>query len=107
MQVQTPALQVCPPAHILHATPPVPQVPVAEVWHFPELSQQPDEQDVESQTHCPLPLQRCPVRHAPQAAPPVPHAPAASLAYGVHVTPLQHPVAQEAAVQVHAPALQT
>ena len=106
LHVHAPALQVCPVTQPLHAVPPVPHVALAEVWHFPELSQHPDGQDVPSQTHCPLPLQRCPVTQAEHAAPPVPHEPAASLAYGTHVTPLQQPLAHEAAVQVQAPALQ-
>ena len=86
-----------------HAAPLTPQVPLLDVWHLPELSQQP-EQDVESQTHLPPVLQCCPGEHDPQAAPRAPHVPGASLAYGTHVVPLQHPFGHEAAVHVQAPA---
>jgi hypothetical protein len=64
---------------LTHAVPLTPQVPLLDVWHFPELSQHP-EQDVESQTHLPLALQCCPGEHDPQAAPPAPHVPGASFA---------------------------
>jgi hypothetical protein len=80
LHTQAPALHVCPVAHATHAMPPVPHEPFAEVWHLPELSQQPLGHEVASQTHAPLPLQRCPCRQAPQVAPPVPQVPAPSLA---------------------------
>ncbi len=105
LQTQAPEpLHVCPLAHREHAAPLTPQVPLLEVWHFPVLSQQP-EQDVESQTQRPPVLQCCPTRHAEHAAPPVPQLPACSLAYTTQLAPLQQPLAQEPAVHVHAPAL--
>ena len=49
-----PPLAHClPPVHPTHAAPPVPQVAVLDVWHWPLLSQQPVEHDVPSQTHLP------------------------------------------------------
>jgi hypothetical protein len=79
LHTQAPALQAVPVPHGVHLAPFTPQVPLLDVWHLPEESQQP-EHEVESQTHCPLPLQCCPCRQVPQALPPVPHIPGPSLA---------------------------
>lgn len=94
--------------------------------HCPVPSQQPPEQLVESQTQLP-PTQRCPAAQAApaphaqapvvqrsdfasQAAQPVPAAPQAVivwLAGAMQVEPLQQPLGHEAAVQTHAPPVQT
>lgn len=57
----------------------MPQVPLLDVWQFPEPSQQP-EHEVESQTHLPLALQCCPGEHDLHAAPLAPQSPGVSLA---------------------------
>jgi hypothetical protein len=87
-------------AHAVHAAPPVPQVPLLEVRHWPLESQQPFGQDVALQTQLP-PLHACPVAHDLQAAPAVPQVPLLEVRHW----PLesQQPFAQEDALQTQAP----
>jgi hypothetical protein len=47
------ALHVWPVEQLLHAAPPIPQVPMLDVWHRPLLSQQPFGQEVALQVHAP------------------------------------------------------
>jgi hypothetical protein len=56
LQAHLPAEQVVPVPQAAQAAPPVPQVPLLEVWHLPLVSQQPFGQEVALQTHLP-PLQ--------------------------------------------------
>jgi hypothetical protein len=66
--------------------------------------QQPFGHEAASQTHCPVALLHSwPDPHDPQLAPAVPHEPFDSEAYSSHVLPLQQPLAQECASQMHCP----
>jgi len=56
LQTHLPLAQVVPVPQVAHAAPPVPQVPLVDVWHLPLESQQPLGQEVALQTHLP-PLQ--------------------------------------------------
>jgi len=59
-------------AQATQAAPPVPQVVVPDVWHWPFLSQQPFGHEAASQTHCPCALHSCWLPqgvHAPPLAP--------------------------------------
>jgi len=88
-------LHCCPEAQDPHVPPPVPH----EVFdsdpygsHVPVDVQQPFGHEVESHTHCPLPLHTWPDAHAEQAAPPAPHEELDSLENDSHVVPpLQQP----------------
>jgi len=89
-------------AHATHAAPPVPQVVLPEVWHWPFVSQQPDGQDVASQTHLPCALQSCLVAQLAHVPPPRPHAVVDGVV--LHTPLAQHPL-HEAPPQLQAPAL--
>jgi hypothetical protein len=70
-------------------------------------SQQPLGQLDEAHTHCPVAvLQSWPLPHAWHVTPPAPHVVAVSLAYGTHMSLLQHPFAQAVPPQVQVPSLQ-
>jgi len=67
-----------PAVHVPYAAPPVPHDVLdsdAYRTHVPvgPPLQQPFGHEVESQTHCPVPLHSCPAGHAAHAAPPAPH----------------------------------
>lgn len=118
-QVQAPSVEQPSPAppreQSTQLTPPVPQVSVARGAHAVPM-QQPEGQELTSHVHAPL-TQRWPEAHGgpepqehtprvqpsdrrsqvTQAAAPVPHALAVG---GVHAAPLQHPLAQVAALQL-------
>ena len=74
-QLHAPSVHACPELHGVQAAPPVPhseELCDTKVTHVLPL-QQPVAHEVESQTHCPLPLHSWPMSHAAQVAPPVPH----------------------------------
>ena len=80
----------------------MPQVPLAEVWHWPFESQQPDGQDVASQTHLPCVLHSCLAAQLAHVPPPRPQA----VLDGVVLhTPLAQQPLQDAPPQLHAPPL--
>jgi hypothetical protein len=121
--VQALEVQVCGLGQLEHAPPPVPQVAVwSPVWHTLP-AQQPVGQLAALHTHAP-PTQRCPAPHAAEVphwqaplvqlsaeaalheehvAPAMPHWAAVGL---THWSPLQHPLRQLVASQMHAPPLQ-
>ena len=103
MHVQVPPLHTCPVPHVTQATPPVPHVPLPEVWHFPELSQQPDGHDVASQTHLPCVLQSWFAPHTAHTPPPTPQADVDGVV--LHTPLAQHPL-HDAPPQLQAPPLQ-
>ena len=85
----------------MQATPAIPQVPFADVWHLPVASQHPFGHDVASHTQL-VPLQRWPVTHGAHVRPDLPHAEAVSVV--MQVVPLQQPVGHEVASHTHVPA---
>ena len=112
-QVQVPlVLSHRPFAHDPHEAPPVPHEVedsdphASQVPPLPPL-QHPSGQEVESQTHVPLPLlHSSPELQAPQLAPAVPHSELLSDPQGRHVPvgpPLQQPAGHEVASQTHCP----
>jgi hypothetical protein len=85
-----------------HATPPVPQVAAADVWHLPLASQQPLGHVFASHTHLPCELHSWFVPHAAHTPP---LAPQSWFDAGLTHWPLaQHPL-QLAPPHEHAPAL--
>jgi hypothetical protein len=80
--------------------PPVPHVAFDDVLQLLLLSQHPELQDVESQTHF-VPLQRCPGVQVAHPPPPEPQADGISVV--TQVVPLQQPLGQDVALHTHDP----
>ena len=77
-------------------------MPLPEVWHFPELSQQPDGHDVASQTQLPCALHSWFASHVVHTPPPTPQA--ALDRVPLHAPLEQHPL-HEVPPQLQAPPL--
>jgi hypothetical protein len=102
LHTHLPALHSWPDPHVEQATPPVPQVPLPEVWQLLSLSQQPLGQLLASQTQLSCAEHSWPVAHFAHATPLAPHC--TLLSAVTHVPLLQHP-AQLLPPHKHAPAL--
>lgn len=74
LQTQAPLAQAWPVAQALQLAPPVPQVPLLDVRHWPVESQQPFGHELALQAQAPL-THACPLAHAVHVAPPVPQVP--------------------------------
>jgi len=106
-QLQAPAAQVWPDAHMPHDLPPEPQTVVdcADcATQCPVESQQPFGQEAGVQTQVPDGPHACPEAHDPQPAPAVPHAFVDWAAY-IKQLPFvwQQPFGHDAGVQTHLP----
>jgi hypothetical protein len=93
--------QACPAAQATQAAPPVPQVVVPDVWHWPFLSQQPLGHEAASQTHCPCALHSCWLPQAVHAPPLAPQA----VFEAVTQAPFEQQPVQLAPPQLQAPPL--
>jgi len=93
----------CPEGHAAHAAPPAPHDVLDSLdraSHVPAAVQQPEH---DPPPHEQVPLEHEPVEHTLHVAPPVPHCEPDCEAYGTHVLPLQHPLAQEVVLHTHCP----
>jgi hypothetical protein len=102
LQTHWPLPQAWPVAQAAQAAPPVPQVVVPEVWHWPFLSQQPLGQEAASQMHCPCALHSCWLPQAVQVPPLAPQV----VFEAVTQAPFEQQPPQLAPPQLQAPPLQ-